>query len=64
MEELTDREEGYLEGIKAVRSLLFTFDQDLPNFDRRTCQKLYTAVCSMHEAAIKRLYAIEDKETA
>lgn len=58
----TERELGYIDGIKAVRSLLSTFDQSLPGFDRQTCQKLYAATINMQEAAIKRIYAIGPRD--
>ncbi len=51
----TDYNEGHVYGLHRAAAWLRMFDQDLPDFDRRTCRQLATGMAAMAAAAADRL---------
>lgn len=55
LQELTVRNDtGYVRGLRAAVRWLAAFDQDLPGFDRATCQQLATGMRAMAHHAEQR----------
>lgn len=50
-----DSDEGYVRGLHAAARWLAMFDQDLPDFDRATCQRLAAGMRAMAASAGERL---------
>ncbi len=46
---------GYVTGLHAAAQWVAAFDQDLPKFDRETCQRLAAGLAAMTLSAVKRL---------
>lgn len=56
MSEPTQRDRGYVEGLRRAAQWAQAFDQDLlPDFGRATCQRLAKGLQAMADSASERL---------